>query len=383
MELIARNIIYRHLSIAFALVVLCAQIAYGKWQGPETVVEVPFGNGELQVGITNGDVDIFDAFPRLLAFDEKDNIFIGDDINKKVLYFDNSGELKGVIYPKIDFNDYDWPIDMVALGDDKLIVVSGEDYQIYSYNGNMIKNINIGDNTALWGTIYTENFVIAKGDYFFKFDINGELVERSLEYKDPCEINKSDEYESCTSTLSEEFFGVATSYVEKFSPCKILISKLEMPDDLVFKGDVDQSGEQYFLHHDRYGKPYVAPSGNVFTWLVTPNDYKIVKWTWVDSPDDPKGGPDAPVNLTVQPSIDGLYLAWGASPQDPGCVDGYEVERSTSADGIYTIVTTTGAGVLKYNDTGALPGTTYYYKVRAKSGSEYSDYTAEVSGKRL
>jgi len=38
--------------------------------------------------------------------------------------------------------------------------------------------------------------------------------------------------------------------------------------------------------------------------------------------------------------------------------------------------------VVKYNDTTAEAGTTYYYKIRVVAGSEYSPYTTEVSGKR-
>ena len=102
---------------------------------------------------------------------------------------------------------------------------------------------------------------------------------------------------------------------------------------------------------------------------------------WVDDPNVPTG-PDAPTNLTVKPSINGLYLTWTSSPNDPGCVTGYEISRATTAGGIYSIVTTVDKGGVKYNDMTAAAGTTYYYKIRAVSGTEYSPYTSEVSGKR-
>jgi len=31
-----------------------------------------------------------------------------------------------------------------------------------------------------------------------------------------------------------------------------------------------------------------------------------VKWAWVDSPTDPKGGPDAPVNLKAETQAAGI-----------------------------------------------------------------------------
>ena len=101
----------------------------------------------------------------------------------------------------------------------------------------------------------------------------------------------------------------------------------------------------------------------------------------MDDPGVPTG-PDAPTNLAVTASINGLYLTWTASPGDPGCVTGYEVSRATTAGGIGSTIATVNAGTVKYNDTTATAGTTYYYKVRAVSGTEYSPVTAEVSGKR-
>jgi hypothetical protein len=113
----------------------------------------------------------------------------------------------------------------------------------------------------------------------------------------------------------------------------------------------------------------------------TPDAYSILKWTWQDEPNVPSG-PDAPTNIAAASSINGLYLTWVASPQDPGCVTGYEVSRATSAGGVSTTVGTVNGGVLKYNDTSATAGTMYYYKIRAVSGTEFSPYTVETPGKR-
>jgi hypothetical protein len=172
--------------------------------------------------------------------------------------------------------------------------------------------------------------------------------------------------------------------VVKYDSCGKKIGRLDLPTseyERPTQEELDMPTTPLIVRKE-YGPPVIGPDGSVYAWKRTPDTYSILKWTWVDSPDDPQPGPDAPSNLTVQPAIDGLYLTWGASPQDPGCVDGYEVERATSAGGIYTSVKTTDPGVLKFNDTGALPGSTYFYKVRAKSGSTYSPYTAEISGIR-
>ena len=131
----------------------------------------------------------------------------------------------------------------------------------------------------------------------------------------------------------------------------------------------------------QYGSPVVAFNGDVYTWKRTPDKYSIVKWTWTDDPNQPSG-PDAPANLAVAASTTGLYLTWTASPNDPGCVTGYEISRSDSSGGALSVIATVDKGVLNYNDTTAAVGTTYYYKLRAKSGTDFSTYTNEVSGKR-
>ena len=67
---------------------------------------------------------------------------------------------------------------------------------------------------------------------------------------------------------------------------------------------------------------------------------------------------------------------------DPGCVTAYEIYRANTAGGLYTTLGTVNKGVFNYNDATVEAATTYYYKIRAKSGSDYSPYTSEVSGRR-
>jgi hypothetical protein len=168
--------------------------------------------------------------------------------------------------------------------------------------------------------------------------------------------------------------------VYKIGPCGKILGQMQMPED---KGHiVQQLGAEPVGELDyEYGQPVIAPNGDVYTWKRTPDTYSILKWTWADDPNVPTG-PDAPSGLSLMPSTTGLYLTWTASPSDPGCVTGYEVARATSSGGVFSSVGTVNAGVVKYNDTSAAAGTTYFYKVRAVAGSEYSPYTAEVSGKR-
>jgi hypothetical protein len=57
----------------------------------------------------------------------------------------------------------------------------------------------------------------------------------------------------------------------------------------------------------------------------------------------------------------------------------YYIERSTSAQGTYTLIAYTSSDISSYSDTGLSSGTTYYYKVRARdSSSKYGDYSLPV-----
>jgi hypothetical protein len=187
--------------------------------------------------------------------------------------------------------------------------------------------------------------------------------------------------ETFTETVGEEEY---ISYkVDKYNKCSKKVSVLNLPRSQY--EPMPPSAENMPTWKPvpimEYGEPLVAPNGDIYAWARTKTEYKILKWTWVDDPGVPTG-PDAPTDLAVTASINGLYLTWTASPNDPGCVTGYEVSRATTAGGIGTTISTVNAGTVKYNDTTATAGTTYYYKVRAVSGTEYSVYSNEASGKR-
>ena len=175
------------------------------------------------------------------------------------------------------------------------------------------------------------------------------------------------------ATDADEDISVTTYDVHKYNSCgkKLGTLSLRPLQGLNANGDVEYE----------YGEPLVAYNGDIYTWRRNDDKYSIIKWTWVDDPNQPSG-PDAPTNLAVAASTTGLYLTWTASPQDPGCVTGYEISRSDTSGGTFSVITTADKGVLNYNDTTAVIGTTYYYKLRAKSGTDFSAYTNEASGQR-
>jgi hypothetical protein len=372
------------------------------WQGPKTILAGQYGEGVGQFFFDSS--DIMDFFPRNFGVDNVGNIFINDE--GRVQIFNENGELKKIVVKPTELDGLinPWPSEIYVHPSGAFVADSGnQDTSFFDDSYNHIKTIK------LVGEIYAvdNGYIVAVDeDQYAHYSVDGVLIANYSKIPEvyekklienrvnngSVEIKYNGKVFSFNSNVdisayffSEDMDFVYTyygGYIDKYDQCGKRLGHWESPNWLVFNSGSSQSQEPYEFIHTEYGVPIVVGNGNVFTYEKTPQTYSILKWEWVDAPDDPKGGPDAPASLLVQPSIDGLYLTWAPSPQDPGCVDGYEVESSTTVDGIFTTISTSDPGVLKFNDTGALPGTTYYYKVRAKSGSEYSDYTAEVSGKR-
>jgi large repetitive protein len=89
------------------------------------------------------------------------------------------------------------------------------------------------------------------------------------------------------------------------------------------------------------------------------------------------GIPLAPQNLTAAGLNTSIQLNWSDRSNNES---GFEIHRSTSMNGAYTLLTTTGANATSYTDAAIQVGTLYYYKVRAITSesivSSYSNVAA-------
>ena len=86
----------------------------------------------------------------------------------------------------------------------------------------------------------------------------------------------------------------------------------------------------------------------------------------------------APKTSTPPPGAHSAALAWEASTT--GTVVGYNVYRSTTPGGPYSLVTVSPLSGLAYTDSNVQPGQTYYYVVTAIDGNGSSSiYSNEVS----
>jgi hypothetical protein len=121
-----------------------------------------------------------------------------------------------------------------------------------------------------------------------------------------------------------------------------------------------------------YAWLYADLNGPISEGALPPNPGKL---TVLSSGDTTP--PAVPANLTVpSASPGGISLVWDAVPDDPSLY-GYEVARSDSSSGPYTILALVTTN--SYTDYAVSEGASYYYVVRSLDTSfNRSAYTAEV-----
>jgi hypothetical protein len=71
-----------------------------------------------------------------------------------------------------------------------------------------------------------------------------------------------------------------------------------------------------------------------------------------------------------------IDLTWTDNSDDE---IGFRIERKTEPSGTFAVITTVGANVTKYYNTGLQPGTTYTYRIRAYNGVGNSPYSNEAT----
>src|SRR5690606_17344206 len=88
--------------------------------------------------------------------------------------------------------------------------------------------------------------------------------------------------------------------------------------------------------------------------------------------------PQAPTGLNVtDATASSISLSWSDNSTNE---TGFEIERSNTQSGTYTLVGTAAANATTFTNTGLPNSSTYYYRVRAISAVGNSSYTASVQG---
>jgi hypothetical protein len=374
-----------YVKLLLLLLSFYASVAIAGYGEQSVVIEGAWGNGETEFGIYYEDMR--DDLPERLFVTTDGRIIIRDIVNGRRKIYSN-GQLNKITNC-VETPVGDWNEECNILGD---YLFTNKDGNIWTKDGGKYKlTAPTGELLATYDEKPLELGVVRKTTY--QNDGSG---QHTIEYED-----RTYRVSSPVAVAPESFvrdtqgflYGIAKSrYLEtseylhyrvyRFDSCGKTIGSLDLPENNIETIDISSPPYEAYqtIIHAEYGPPVIGPDGSVYCWKRTPDTYSILKWAWIDDPADPQPGPDAPTSLTVTPSSDGLNLVWvGLSS---GCVDGFEIERATSAGGVSSRIATTAPDVFSYNDTSALPGITYFYKVRATSGGWYSPYSAEVNGVR-
>lgn len=400
----------------FILLFLNTDHSAADWVGPTTVIKGRWGRGLAEFGFKSGIMK--DRFPEKIHVLPDDSIVIEDWLNYRFKLFSVNGEyLKsfGTLY------------DLAVIDSDRLAgfywdaKVSKPRAGVYSmgqkkwlwFDQTTSYNFNTSVLEVAKNKIYAWNAEEKKG---YNYSMEGKLLQTYTEQ--PPELGIRSTKRTGPDIKTTLFF-----------PDQIYTIFAKEPVDVDYRDDknflyyikkyLNSSGErvrQVYRYDicgkekgllimplstyepkkdtlmkksipiEEYGDPVISHTGDVYTWVRSKREYKIIKWTWVDKPGDGTGGPDEPEEVQAVPTKNGVFITWKPAPQDPGCVTGYEIRKAASPDGVYssgTIVPHSTNQSYIFNDTNAASGKRWYYRIRSVSdvgNSSHVEVNAAIPG---
>jgi hypothetical protein len=356
-------------------------IGIANWNGPTILIEGEWGMADNQFGFEHG--DSFDEYPSLDGILGDESIVLSDLVNKRTLVFKSNGTFKEkenwieqpVAGGMIKYVHNKYLLGCCVQGYDaagNLWTGSGNTYALTNKDGALISKVTV--RPLELGKVTEKPVSSAKAK------ITVTYPDKIWSYID---VGRMPTY---MRDKYGNLYGYGNTQVIRYTDCGKESASLMMPKKIEQEESRGPQVEPNVTVLEEYGSPVIAPNGDVYTWKRTPTAYSIL--TWVNDPNPPTNAPDMPESISLKIASTGINIFWKAVSQDPGCVTGYQLARSTTAGGPYTTLATVSPGtansigMIKYTDTTAEIGTMYYYSVRAVAGTVYSPYTAEVSGKR-
>lgn len=376
--------------VTVCLAILCmTPRAYSNWQMPTEVIVGAFGAEDSNFGISAGDIE--DKFPYLVAVLFNDNIVISDIVKAREMVYSRDGSLikmvpwyiyqneKKIENPEYQATHY-WNVQGYTVDGNTWMRL--KDYVLVDLNGQILKRST--SRPLELGFLKSQSTGTGQYKTTIKYpDLTYVIIANQPIVKYYRDLGK---YIYQIETFTDKSNGeeIISYRVHKYNMCNKEVSVLDMPKSEYKPMPPEASNLPTWkpVPIIEYGEPIVSSSGDIYCWARTETQYKILKWTWQDDPNAPPGVPTGPTNLVVASTPTGLSLSWKGSLQDPGCVTDYEIVRSETSGGPFTKISSVSKGIFKYDDATALMDVTYYYKVRALSGKEFSDYSNEAMGKR-
>jgi len=383
-----------------------ANLCLADWVGPTTVVKGSWGRGLSQFALKKGIIK--DKFPTKFHILPDNSILIEDLLNYRFKIFSIDGSYLNSISTMYEMSVLDqdrlagfyWDTEILrarlgvySISQKKWLWINKS--RSYNFNSSIIEVAN--KKVFVWNS--EEN----KG---YNYSATGELIQTYTDW--PLELGittsgRSGPLYKTLITFDDEIYAVfarepaSADFRDDSSylyDVKIFIDKSNERIKQVYKYDIcgkekgvlqfplstyesKPSAKGKLIPIAEYGDPIVSHTGDVYAWLRSSKEYKIVKWSWNEKPSTPSGGPDAPEKGRALPTTSGVFLTWNPAPQDPGCVEGYEIERSSSVDGKYKIVSVVPRNpelTYSLSDAVATSGSRWFYHIHSISDIGKTDF---------
>lgn len=412
MKLISKFVPFFHVKKLLYLVFLLPPVAHAAWVGPVKVLSGAWGAGPSEFYVEWGDSPIYALYPSVTDVAQDGTIAISNNEEFK-LYSGNGQWIRNIIPP---YDPSKWGINPRFVAGN--VVLPVDSYYFMSRDGALLAKHPRPGKAEFIGEVDGKLYVaaVAPAKQWVVYDSTGNILNAYAE-KPPelgrirddifgyqgrkmhrvtvsfpdrqwVIVNESGpcgEY-SYRRDVEGNLYCVGAQQVERYSACGKVVSKVGLPQSATVTqqtAPADSGVEDVVEVVELYSGMIMGDDGSVYSSRITQADYAVVKWTWQASPDDPIGGPDAPIDLAITSNSGAVALSWVHSLQDPGCVTQYEIGRSQAAGGPYTALATVPATAIgktyRYTDGTAQAGQTYYYAVRAVSAIGNSGYSNEVS----
>lgn len=391
--------------ITAMFLLLFPDLSFSGWQGPTVYMNANWGIAPGELGRKQNDSNV--DLPLGFCVTSNAYVVIGDDINNRIQVFKPDGSINSVFGPpNVADNSWKdgWPLNFDC-ANNYIYTTIGSNRLIYNLDGSLKYDWGV-DKVGFVKSLSGDNMIIKKNNLYFLYSIDGQLVQsypaKPAELGDIIQFDVQNDgnykaavkYDDITygfkiSSEIKEFardtgrnlnvlFNASSDAIHykinKYNKCGKVIASLDLPDDVY-----DEDTENEFAI-ESYSKPVITFNSDVYVARIS-DTYSILKWAWQDEP-NMQSGPDAPAAIRIKPRTGSIYVRWDFAPQDPGCVTGYEISRSETSGGTFSVLATVESGKSEFKDTTAVAGKTYFYKVRSISGTDFSPYSVEASGKR-
>ncbi|MFI4962892.1 MAG: hypothetical protein ACHP6H_03445 [Legionellales bacterium] len=276
--------------ILFSFIILFPNMGLAGWVGPVAVIVETWGSANNQIGLEvseSGDI-LPEGFWIL-----NNKIIIRDQINKRMKIYNIAGQFeRSVDWVKqqngiYKINEYPLAGLTVGYGGDNIYTYfpTRKSYIIYSSSGSLLQTLAVKPSEL--GVIKSTkrnvdggvSIVIQYGDAVFNINL-----PKLLEY--------------FVRDLSGYLYGVIITgtpgnqhySVYKYNKSGKALGIVDLParNVIVEPETVPARPTPEYTVVADYGKPVIAPNGDVYTWKRTPDKYAILKWTWVDDAKESK-----------------------------------------------------------------------------------------------